>query len=98
MKTAALLEAIRSAIRDQRYRISSHANEEMSEDRLTSNDLECIILKGRVARRLSDDPRGTRYEVLGPTEDGRMAFAVCRFLTSRTLLIITMYTREGESR
>lgn len=64
------LARIQQAIRDQRYRISSHANEEMSDDDLEVVDIEQIILTGRIARRFTRDLRGTRYEVLGQATDG----------------------------
>jgi uncharacterized DUF497 family protein len=67
---------IQQAIRTQRYRISSHANEEMSDDDLESHDIETIILTGKLIRRFTHDPRGTRYEVLGTTADGRHAYVV----------------------
>jgi len=38
-----ILQRIRRAVREQSYRISSHANEEMSEDDLEAKDIECII-------------------------------------------------------
>jgi hypothetical protein len=85
---------MRRAIREQRYRISSHANEEMSEDVLEAIDLERIILTGEIRRRWTRDPRGTRYEVVGETADGRQAATVCRFLASRILLIVTAYLVE----
>lgn len=88
------LARVRQAIREQRYRISSHANEEMSEDDLEAVDIEQIILMGHVARRFTRDPRGTRYEVVGQTTDGRRASVVCRFLPSGALLIITAYAEE----
>lgn len=89
------IQRIRQAIREQKYRVSSHANEEMSRDALEANDIENIILAGRVVRRFTRDPRGTRYEVAGNTPDGRRASAVCRFLPSGVLLIITAYAEEG---
>ena len=89
-----ILECIRRAVREQRYRISSHANEEMSEDDLEAKDIECIIFGGRVARRFTRDPRGTHYEVIGDATDGRRGGAVCRFLRSGVLLIITAYAEE----
>ena len=89
-----VLDRIRQAIREQRYRLSTHANEEMSDDELESVDLENIVLTGRIARRFTRDPRGTRYEILGEATDGRRAFVVCRFLPSSTLLIITAYAEE----
>jgi hypothetical protein len=85
---------MRRAIREQRYRISSHANEEMSEDVLEAIDLERIILTGEIRRRWTRDPRGTRYEVVGETAHGRQAATVCRFLASRILLIVTAYLVE----
>jgi hypothetical protein len=82
------------AIREQRYRISSHANEEMSADDLVAEDVESVILTGEIARRFTRDPRGTRYEVVGDTADGRRACVVCRFLPSTALLVITAYAKE----
>ncbi|HHT9126379.1 MAG TPA: DUF4258 domain-containing protein [Candidatus Brocadiia bacterium] len=88
------LERIRRAVREQRYRISSHANEEMSKDELEAKDVEMVILTGKVARKFTRDPRGTRYEVAGNTTDGRCTHVVCRFLLSGELLIITAFV-EG---
>ena len=88
------LQRIRQSIREQRYRISSHANEEMSEDELEAKDIESIILTGKVAQKFTRDPRGTRYEIFGDTADGRRAYVVCRFLSSGNLLIITAYAEE----
>ena len=85
------LQRIQKAIREQRYRISSHANEEMSEDNLVAEDVENVILRGRIMRKFTRDPRGTRYEVVGNTTDGRRARVVCRFLPSGMLLVITAY-------
>jgi len=89
-----VLQRIRQAIREQRYRISSHANEEMSDDNLVVADVEQVILTGQIAQRFTRDPRGTRYEVAGETADGRRACVVCRFLPSNVLLIITAYVPE----
>ena len=65
------IERIREAIRQQRSRISSHANEEMSDGDLEAVDVEQIILTGDIARRYTRDPRGTWYEVVGRTTDSR---------------------------
>ena len=89
-----MIDRIRQAIRDQRYRLSSHAIEEMAEDGLESGDLESIMLTGVVARHFTRDPRGTRYEVVGNTTDCRRGCAVCRFLTTGELLVITAYEAE----
>jgi hypothetical protein len=89
-----VLERIRKAIHEQDYRISAHANEEMSADDLETEDVERTILTGRIIRRFTRDPRGTRYEVRGDTADGRQAYVVCRFLPAGILLIITAYVDE----
>jgi hypothetical protein len=83
------LQSMRLAVKEQRYRISSHANEEMSKDELVSLDIESIVLTGKIVRKYTRDPRGTRYEIMGNTTDGRRACVVCRFLPSGVLLIIT---------
>lgn len=91
-----VLQRLHKAIREQRYRISSHANEEMSDEELEAKDIESIILTGKVAWKFTRDPRGTRYEIIGDTTDGRCAYVVCRFLPSSVLLIITAYVEENE--
>jgi len=88
------LDRIRQAVQEQNYRISTHANEEMSDDNLEVIDVENIIFTGRIARRFTRDPRGTRYEILGEAADDRPAFVVCRFLPSSVLLVITAYAEE----
>ncbi len=88
------LDRIRQAIRAQRYRISTHANEEMSDDELEAKDVENIILTGSSVRQFTRDPRGTRYEIMGKSTDGRRASVVSRFLPSSALLIITAYAEE----
>ena len=88
------LRRMRQAIHEQRYRISSHANDEMANDLLMAADIENVILTGEIVQRFTRDPRGTRYEVLGDTVDYRRAYVVCRFLLSGVLLIITAYAEE----
>ena len=89
-----VLRRMQKAIRNQRYRISSHANEEMANDFLTADDLENIILTGEIIKKLTHDPRGIRYEVCGETLDYRCGYVICRFLLSGVLLIITAYVEN----
>ena len=72
------LQQIRRTIREQRYRISSHANDEMADDFLVAADIERIILTGKIAQRFTQDERGRRYAILGDTTDDRKAYVVCR--------------------
>lgn len=82
-------------MREQRYRVSSHANQEMSADGLEAVDVENVVLMGRIDRELTHDPRGTRYVIAGPATDGRNAYVVCRSLPIDFLLIITAYVDES---
>lgn len=91
-----VLRRMRQAILEQRYRISSHANDEMAADFLLAADIENIVLTGKITRRFTHDPRGTRYEVLGHTVDYRRAHVICRLLLSCVLLIITAYVEEEQ--
>ena len=70
------IEKLRELIRLEAYEISSHANEEMSNDEFVAVDVENAILTGKIVKRFTKDARGTRYEVFGETLDYRKAVAV----------------------
>jgi len=88
------IEKIRQCVRGQKYLISTHANEEMSDDELTALDVEQAILTGKIEKRFTRDPRGTRYEIVGRALDGRPVGVVCRMLGIGWLRIITVYAGE----
>jgi len=56
-----VLQRMRQAISEQRYRISSHASDEIADDFLVVADVENIILTGKITRKFTHDQRGTRY-------------------------------------
>jgi hypothetical protein len=89
------IERIRKCITEQNYRVSVHAQEEADEDCLTKKDVENIILTGRIVKKFTHDPRGTRYQITGKSRDGRTAGVICRFLETNKLGIITVFTKEG---
>lgn len=91
------IEKIKQRVVSQEYLISGHANEEMSDDELTAADVEEVLLHGMIRRRFTRDPRGTRYEVVGPSLDGRRVGVVCRLLESGWLRVMTVYVLEDES-
>lgn len=45
-----VLQRMRRAVREQRYRISSHANDEMANDFLEAADIENVIFTGKIAQ------------------------------------------------
>jgi len=87
------IEKIRQRIRDRDYYVSSHADEEMVEDRFERQDVENAILRGVVDKKLTRDPRGARYRIAGPANDGRTMHVICRFCQAGSLVIITVYER-----
>ena len=71
-----------------------HFFEEMANDDLTFSDIEMAIANGRIRRKFTRDPRGTRYEVVGPVTDGRKIGVICRIKSTGKLLFITTYALE----
>lgn len=87
------LDGMRESIRDRDYYLSSHAEDEMVEDEFERADVENAILNGFLEKKLTHDPRGTRYRVEGPDRDGRVMQVLCRFKESGALVIITLYDK-----
>lgn len=91
-----VIDKLRQLVREEKYVISGHANEEMSDDDLTALDIEHAILTGTIASRLTKDPRGARYEVVGESLDGRDVAILCRMLSTGWLRIITVFALESD--
>jgi hypothetical protein len=87
------IERIRQRIRERDYYLSSHAEDEMAEDGFERPDVENAILNGFVQKRMTRDPRGTRYRIEGPARDGRLMHVVCRLREAGGLIIITVYAK-----
>ena len=52
----------------------------MEEDDLTTLDLEHAVAHDKIRKKETDDPRGPRWEIVGPAEDGREVGVVVRML------------------
>ena len=93
------IDRIREKIRLRQYDMSAHAMEEMAEDMLTILDVEAAVLNGQVIRVEKDDPRGTKYAVVGTSLDRQIPVGVVgRFASNGRYLIVTVYeTTELES-
>jgi len=87
----ATLQSIRQKIIDREYYLSSHAEEELLDDKLERKDIENAVLKGRIEKKMTEDRRGTRYRMEGPARDGRSIHVLCRFKEDADLIIITVY-------
>jgi hypothetical protein len=91
----ATIDLIRRKIQNNEYEFAiPHFFEEMAEDELDMLDIESVIRNGKVRRRFTRDPRGVRYEVVGPSTDGRRVAVICRIKTTGKLLFITTYALE----
>ena len=88
-----IIERIRVKVRSRDYYLSSHAEDEMVEDGFERADMENALLKGVVQKKLTRDPRGTRYRVEGPANDDRPMHVLCRFNETGSLIIITVYQK-----
>jgi len=86
------LERILLAAQEHRYTMTEHAFQEMADDNMDVLDIEAAMLTGRIEEVLTQDPRGTRYVVVGFATDLETSVAVVvRFLEQDHLLIITVY-------
>jgi Domain of unknown function (DUF4258) len=86
------IDRIRERVRLHQYDMSAHAMEEMAEDFLTIEDVEEAVLNGRVNRVETDDPRGTRYIIVGTAIDRQTPVRVVgRFASNGRYLVITVY-------
>jgi hypothetical protein len=88
------IDRIRDKLRSRDYYLSAHAEEEMAEDGFDRADVEHAILHGFVEKKLTRDPRGTRYRIEGPARDDRLMHVVCRIQETGSLIIITVYAKE----
>lgn len=88
------IERIREKIRSRDYFLSSHVEQEMAEDEFERVDVENAILNGFVEKKLTHDPRGTRYRLEGPADDGRLMHVVCRFNEAMAMIVITVYEKD----
>ena len=87
-----LIARLRKKIKDGDYEfVIPHFFEQMAEDGLIFSDIEMAIRRGRIRRKFTRDPRGTRYEVVGRASDDREIAVVCRIKSTGKLLLITTY-------
>ncbi len=86
------IDRIREKIRLRQYDMSAHAMEEMAEDFLTIMDVEESLLNGQIIRVEKDDPKGTKYILVGTALDRQTPVGVVgRFASNGRYLIITVY-------
>ena len=87
-----VLHRMREAIRERRYVMTLHAEEEMHADELTIYDIERCILTGHVVERQRDrETAESKYVVKGRTLTGDDAVIAAKFGPTGKLVILTIY-------
>ncbi len=91
-KDTKIIKRIHEKVEAQEYEFTiPHFFEEMANDDLIFADVEAAITTGRIRRVFTDDPPGTRYEVVGTATDGRTIAVICRIKETGKLLFITAW-------
>ncbi len=92
-----VLIRMRDRVRGRQYVMTLHAEEEMSDDRLTIYDVEHCILTGEIIERQKDVRTGEwKYLVRGQTLDGDAIVVVAKLSPTGKLVLITVYRLRGE--
>ena len=87
-----MIDKIRKKVINKEYEFTiPHFFEEMAADDLGFADIKRTIETGRVRRKFTRDPRGTRYEIVGRSTDEREVGIICRIKNTGKLLFITVY-------
>ncbi len=86
------LEKIREYIRFNRYVMTIHAEEEMSDDNLTIFDVEHVIFTGKIIERQRDNiSLEWKYIIEGNTLDKSIATVVTKISITKKVVIITIF-------
>ena len=87
-----ILRKMREKLRSRDYVMTTHADEEMWEDGLAIEDIENIILTGKIVARQEDRYSDEwKYLVRGESLDSRPVVVVAKIGYTRELVIITVY-------
>ena len=90
-----ILKKLRDCIRENRYVISIHADEEMADDDLSIFDVERTLLAGEIVERQRDKETGEwKYIVKGSSIDNRKIVVVTKLGPTGKAIIITVFEDE----
>jgi Domain of unknown function (DUF4258) len=87
-----VLQRMRQSVRQERYRITYHADQEMYKDKLSDLDVERAVLNGRIVDRQKDYGSGEfKYLIQGKEYYGNSIIVVAKLLPSGWLVVVTVY-------
>ncbi len=92
MEKTQQLTHIQEKVKEQQYRLTSHAELERGLDRITIQEIEEALLsyQAEVIENYPEDVQGRSCLVLGFTKEGSPVHLVCG-LGSKELIIVTVY-------
>ena len=87
------LKYIKSLIREERYRLTQHAENEREADKITISEIEQALLSQpcEIIEKYPNDPRGESCLILGFTQELKPIHLVCGMQEENFLIIITVY-------
>ena len=92
-----VLGRMRELVRSGLYVMRVHGQEEMEADRLTLDDVEQVILTGKIVGRQRDQQTGgPKYLVEGDSMSDERTMVVAKLGPTGRLVIITVYLAAGE--
>ncbi len=90
-----ILSKFKECVRENRYVVTLHGEEEMDEDELSIFDVERAILTGVIIERQKDSENEEwKYVIRGQTIDGSIIAIVAKLSLTNKLVIITVYRDE----
>jgi hypothetical protein len=87
------IEIFRRKIVLGQYELTQHAKDEAGDDDLDIEDIESVVMTGKIIKTLTKDERGIRYILAGVSKSKKDVEIVCRILPSGKLRVITVYLK-----
>ncbi len=87
-----ILKEMRDKIRERKYVMTIHGEEEMNNDCLSIYDVESGILTGKIMERQKDRTTAEwKYKIIGKALDSREIEVIAKLSPTGKLVIITVY-------
>jgi len=91
------LKRFRSLFREREYIITIHALEEMGQDDVLDEDIENVVLKGRIVeRQLDRATKERKYVLTGTAIGGEPVGVVLKMGAGGKAVVITVYREKAE--
>ena len=87
-----ILKKIKELIKNRDYIVTTHADEEMTEDELSIYDVESVVLSGEILEKQRDiQSKESKYRLTGNTLNNEKAEVILKIGRSGKVVIITIY-------